>query len=478
MNIRFLLFLFICFSLSACEKDDSTGSDDRSATLKWIENTMREHYYWYKEIPAAGKLNYTREPEDFFYSLLSKEDGKDYMNSAGQMQHYYFSTIEELSDGDTRSSIQEDNSYGFEFTTVYINDAKELYALILYVLKDSPAYEAGLRRGDWIIKINDKAITDANYQSLFGDEACTLTMAKWNSTDKRFVVQPDNVEIVSARKVEDNPVYFWDVIESPVKKKRIGYLVYNHFSMGKNDDDTSYDDKLKELSGSEFNGVDEFVLDLRYNNGGFISSGILLCSILQPGSALGTELGYMQYNDKQRNRKRSFKTGTEQLGTTGRNLNLRTLYVLVSGSTASASEMVINSLTPFMNVVVIGETTIGKNVGSVEYTSNDKKWEMHPIVCKIYNSTGFTEYEDGIEPDVELNEAFIPVAPRVVEPTEVLPLGNPEERLLKAAIDLIDETTTKTRSTDTPGMVTYRKAPINSIDRKATGSVIIDTHGI
>lgn len=60
---------------------------------------------------------------------------------------------------------------------------------------------------------------------------------------------------------------------------------------------------LKSLSGSDFNGVDEFVLDLRYNNGGALSSGILLCTILQPGNQVGSKLGYLQYNDKQKTKR-------------------------------------------------------------------------------------------------------------------------------------------------------------------------------
>lgn len=72
MKIKTLLFLFICLSLSACKDDDDpSGNSDRPETQAWIEDTMREHYYWYNEIPAAGKLNYANDPETFFYSLLS-----------------------------------------------------------------------------------------------------------------------------------------------------------------------------------------------------------------------------------------------------------------------------------------------------------------------------------------------------------------------------------------------------------------------
>lgn len=476
MKIKTLLFLFICLSLSACKDDDDpSGNSDRPDTQAWIEDTMREHYYWYNEIPVAGKLNYANDPETFFKSLLSDKDGKDYQTSDGETRHQHFSIIKERTGGNTRSTINEEYSYGFEFSGIYkSNTSKEILALVLYIVEGSPADEAGLQRGDWITKINDVPVTDANFASLIGGEACSLTIEKWDQEKKKPVEQKEKINLPAARQVEDKPVHTWNIIYSPVKKKKVGYLLYNHFTAGRSDNDTSYDDLLKSLSGSYFNGVDEFVLDLRYNNGGALSSGILLCTIFQPENQVGSKLGYLQYNDKQKNKKVQFNTNKSLLGSNGKNLNLKTLYVLVSSSSASASEMVINSLEPFMDVVVIGETTVGKNVGSLEYTSDDKKWEMHPIVCQIYNSEDFTDYADGITPDVEADERGEIVKPNSLRVAEIFPLGDSNERLFKAAIDLIDGKTTLTRSIDAPGTVAYKKVPGNSIDRKATGSVIIN----
>ena len=164
MKLKTLLFLFICLSLSACKDDDNEpgGNGNRPETQAWIEDTMREHYFWYNEIPASEKLNYASEPEAFFKSLLSYKDGKN--RGTG---HQYFSYIEELTGGNTRSSINESYSYGFEFTGIYADKAHQnILTLVLYVVEGSPADEAGLKRGDWITKINDNAVTDANFPSL------------------------------------------------------------------------------------------------------------------------------------------------------------------------------------------------------------------------------------------------------------------------------------------------------------------------
>lgn len=155
---------------------------------------------------------------------------------------------------------------------------------------------------------------------------------------------------------------------------------------------------------------------------------------------------YIEYKDK---KKSNYKLErSTQLKTTGKNLNLKTLYVLTSNSSASASELVINCLRPYMgekNVVLIGLQTEGKNVGSVTYTNDDKTWEMHPIIGKVYNSEGKSDYENGFLPDYELDEAYEYWNDNTVSILEVLPLGDTNERLLQAALSLIDLNTSNRR---------------------------------
>lgn len=477
---KYVFFLFIALLASACSDDDNEpgGNDggeknERTDIQKWIEDTMRKEYYWYKDIPEASKLKYKDvKPEDFFMSLLSEKDGKDYKIDEKTTGHYFYSSIEDLSK-DTRSSIQTDYSYGFEFTGVNYGD--EVRALIQYVLPNTPASDANLKRGNWISKINNAPLTNSNYRSLYGSEECTLTIVEFDPTANKFI-NPKDVEVESACPVEDNPVFHYDIITSPVKNKKVGYLVYNHFTDGKDEKDKSYDNELRTIS-ARLKGVDEFVLDLRYNNGGLLTSARLLCAILAPETALGKSFGYLKYNDK--------KSGTSPIEVTkttlapgGQNLNMEKIYVLVSSISASASEMVINSLRPHMgdkNVILIGEQTEGKNVGSNPYTSDDKLWKMHPITCQIYNSVDFTDYANGFSPDYEMNEAFKPRGDGYVDILEMLPLGDPEERLLNAAISLIDGKSITTRSSaSSSNQAVYKKASIQSIDRRATNGVIIN----
>lgn len=501
---KYLFLLLACLLVSGCDDDKKepvkpTPTEDRPDVLAWIEDTMRENYYWYKDIPAS--LNYESDEETFFYSLLSTKDGKK--ATGGNPYSYIENTA-----GRTRSFIQEYYSYGIEFRGIFLTKT-QIAALVLYVVPDSPAEDAGLERGDWIIQMDGKYITtNEMFASLQGGPKRTLTVVNWSST----AVNPENritvgnitfvnkreVSIEPATTVVDNPVYLYKTIERG--GKTVGYLLYNHFANGTDDDSQKYDNELRTVSKTfKDAGVNEVILDLRYNNGGALSSAILLCELLAPNTVnSNTTLGYLKYNDKQKTQDYEFTFGDYPISP-GANLNLQRLYVLTSSSTASASEMVINSLSPFMDVIVIGDQTTGKNVGSVTYPNDNDPypygtttWEMHPIVCQISNSDGFTDYATGFVPGTYnkthqktpvsevgyIDEAFdfetADDGETYAYLTETLPLGDENERMLKVALQMIDGTYTRSIAAPATQGQKFVKLPGSSIDRKASGAVTID----
>ena len=480
----FLSTLLICLFFGSCgdDKEPQSKRKDIPKNIAWIEDTMRDHYYWYKDIPSEDRLDYTLNEKDFFMSLLSESDGKKYITSSGT-RHNYFSNIKNLSDPATysirSSSGQGKISYGFELMSVYTNPTHtNMQLLVQYVLKDSPAEESGIKRGDWITHIEDKPITSSDFSAILnGGGEVTLIIQRWDSERKRHVTVPEKINLPAAREVLDNPIHTAKVITTPSKGKKVGYLVYNHFTKGISDNDNSYDNELRKLSGTTFDGVDEFVLDLRYNGGGYISSAAILCAILAPKATLGKPLCYLKYNDKSYPKESVINAGEDLLKPNGKNLNLSTLYVLVSSSSASASEMLINSLRPYMKeVVIIGEQTLGKNVASNAYTSSDKAWEINPIICIVYNSERNADYANGFPPDYKLNEAFTPTLqdPNIVTLDEVRELGDENERLLRVALNLIDGTDSAPRSAELEKGPFYTVAPFNSISHRATNGTIID----
>ena len=301
-----------------------------------------------------------------------------------------------------------------------------------------------------------------------GGNAATLSVANYKKTESSSWTNIRTINITSARTIEDDPLYYHNVYTSSTGKK-VGYLVYNHFTADKDENkgDGIYDTKLLSWS-KDFAGVDEFILDLRYNNGGLISCAQLLATILAPSDALGRIFCIEEFNGKSWIQKKSNLYYNSNLVKNGINLNLKTIYVLVTDMTASASELVINGLKPYANVILIGTKTEGKNVGSITIEDESKyDWYMQPIVCKLYNAENKSDYEDGMTVNYELDEA------RLQNMDSFLELGDTNELLLNAALGIIDGNY-KTSALSRSSWPTFRKAG-SSLDRKASNGVIINT---
>ena len=149
------------------------------------------------------------------------------------------------------------------------------------------------------------------------------------------------------------------------------------------------------------------------------------------------------YEDVNPENLRNYFTSNLNSEATISSLNLSKIYILTSPSTASASELVINGLKPFIDVVQIGDKTIGKNVGSItlydspSFSRKDRSskhtYAMQPIVLKVVNADGFGDYFNGISPDYLIQENL----------GNLGVLGNPSENLLSSALQLIESNNRK-----------------------------------
>ena len=448
-NLLIVLAGLLVMSLyfGGCAVDRWEAYAGRTQTDRWIDDTMRVWYYWKQDIPHTNDLNYFSPPFEFFASVLSEQDGKD-----GQP----FSTIDSLDAPATRGVPSTDYGYGFQYTTNHVEDNDTaLYARLLYVSPDSPAGEAGLERGDWILEMDGEPITENNYSRLNGGEGITLTVGYYDAAQDTILAYAEPQTLAPARTFYDNPVHYRNVYVSG--SKRVGYLVYNHFTGGLTESSTEYDDDLREaFNYFATEQVNEFVLDLRYNNGGQLSCASLLCAMLAPSSALGQTLAYLEFNESIGEQEMVFD---ESLIQGGANLNLSRLYVLTSTETASASEMLINCLKPYMEVVLVGGTTVGKNVASRAFVNEELMLEMRPIVCKLYNADRESEYAEGFTADVSVDENG--------DMARFLPFGNPDELMLYTALNLINGTQSETQQAAAQ-TVTVK---YNSVARKASQAV-------
>ncbi len=433
---RFTIVIFSLLALVACEKEDINISTSDDSVNEWIEHTMRENYLWYSEMPSHEELKPDKDPQSFFQTLLSEKDGKDLPEG-----HHYFSRLEKATT--TRSIFDTNDSYGFDFAVYNMKSKSGTFktAIILYVLPNSPASDAGLKRGDWILGINGPLGSIKDFNALRNGGSITLHLGKSFGNE---IIPGKIVTIEASRPVEDTPflkdsIYFYG-------NKRIGYLMYNHFATGPNEldrNDFSYDLHLRRIfTHFKSQDVNELILDLRYNGGGLLTSAQLLASLIAPKSTLGEPMCIMEYNDKNLNNA-NVMNFLELSKVETCNLNLPRLFVLTGTTTASASELVINSLRPYIDVQLIGEHTLGKTVGMTVYNeSATYGWILSPVTFRIYNKLHEANYENGFYPNIQINEFD----------SELKELGDIHEPLLACAISEITGASNKTRSSllDTP----------------------------
>ncbi len=414
--LTFILFI-------GCNSDEPLGQNEY--VNKWILDNMEFYYLWNEDIPNSP--NKSQEPEAFFESLLSNEDR--------------FSWIQEDYQELLNSLQGVNKEAGYEFKLYRESTSNEnVIAQVVYIKAGSPAASKDLLRGDIITEINGELMTLSNYQSLLGliSENHNVRYKRYNSLTEVF----DDKGTLSLTTVEfaENPNYLHAVLEYPGKK--IGYYVYNFFASGPTQTSEQYLTEMEQVF-SEFQtaGVTDLVLDLRYNSGGSETATIRLASLIGTGVDNTKTFTRREYNEELTEAIindpslgsdffiKKFENKTQNVG----NLISGKMYVLTSTRTASASELLINGLKPFMEVFIIGDTTVGKNVGSFSlYEENDPKntWGMQPIVVKSFNSLNQSDYSTGFIPNIADRDSDL----------VLFPLGDPEENLLSQAIGEITGT--------------------------------------
>jgi carboxyl-terminal processing protease len=438
----------------------TTGAVTDGEVNDWILANMKAWYFWNDKIPATSDKSLT--PDKYFDSLLNKFDATT--NPTGDR----FSWIQKSADELKASLSGEQTTTGMEFK-LFLRESgsTDVIARVLYVQRDSPADKAGVKRGDVITSVNGTKLTTTNYSSLIFGEGATKTYG-FGAIEGNKIVDSAGTKSITAVVYQANPVYLDSVYT--IQGKKVGYLVYNQFVPGPNNTNTgAYDQQLRSVFGRfKAKGITEFVLDLRYNPGGYVSSSTVLGSLIGKGANSSKLFYKKEYNKTIAAEYQAYdkEKGTDSFNgffyNEPNNIggSLQRVYVLTTSGSASASELLINGLRPYMDVVTLGTTSYGKNVGSITITDSKGriKWGMQPIVSKTYNSLSQSDYSTGFVPKVEVKE-YSNVAWK--------PLGDVNDALLNEAIFQI----TGSRS----GRVAARdgvETPAlgSSIERKAGGS--------
>lgn len=292
------------------------------------------------------------KPEDLFEDLLNKPESKypngDAIDRFSWIVDDYTVLEQEL------SGISKNNGVDFRLSRV-ASGSNDLVGYVRYIIPNSDASTKAIKRGDLFTSVNGTKLTVSNYESLLiNSDSYTLNLADYNGS--AFVLNGKSVALTKTV-LEENPIFINKVFVSGSHK--IGYLMYNGFY-------SEYDDRLNQAFGTlKGQGVTDFILDLRYNGGGSIATSAKLASMIT--GQFDTQIfSKMTFNSKQMQGLSA--ADMEDLNVRFvknlNSLNMTTVYVITTASTASASELIINGLKPYINVVQIGETTVGKNVGS------------------------------------------------------------------------------------------------------------------
>ena len=412
----------------------------------FIWKGLNQYYYWQEAVDfladskTSNAAEYVKllgnsvDPSDFFTSLNHPDDrfswiDEDYVNLENQL-----------------AGISASNGMKF-LVSRQCDDCNELVAFVTYVLPESDAAAKGIERGDFITTVNGIELKVFNYiDLLFGEElSYTLGLADYNQADQVFNSSGETVTLNKVENFQEHPIHKNLVLD--VGGQKVGYLMYNKFL-------NEFDDQLiQTFSDFATEGITDLVVDLRYNGGGSVRTCVYLASMItgQFTDEIFAQqiwnsklLAYFEAlnsnsNDSDDRELKNYFTSTNSEGLTLPALNLNTVYIIATNRSASASELLINGLAPHINVLLIGNTTTGKNVGSItvyDYIDNEGNknpnhtYAMQPIVLKIANSVGFADYANGLDPDIEVRERA----------SNLGVLGTPSEPLLSVALSQISGT--------------------------------------
>lgn len=400
-----------------------------SAALNEVmDKRLREDYLWaddYAKLEIDKTVNYDK----FLYTHLTKlgdiniEDGgyyRDYSASAGE--RYIYSYISEVTT--TKAPIatkagELTSTFGLGigpmFASVYESGTDYIGLTIGYVYPGSPAETAGLRRGDTIYKMGSTRITRSNYQSvmqeLFYSPSGTydIVYARYEANDaaERYDLVQDKKAEVTAASYGYNPIIYAAILTnselssdnsaSDLPPFNIGYMASESFDATAQE---VMDYQIKQFIDA---GITELILDLRFNVGGEVQQSRYLASSIV-GRDYDDKIFFKAKFRDGKIEEWPFKSGpseSDKLGVAP-SMGLKRLWVIMSESTASASELIINALKGVdFPITLIGSRSEGKNVG-MEVTHemyNGRRFEFAPIT--YWGLNGKDEYapKDGFMPD-------------------------------------------------------------------------------
>jgi len=369
----------ICFTVAllcpwiAYAQNGPTSCNTTSQNL-WVRDQLNTYYYWYQFMPTGVNPASFNSPESYLEAVRYRPIDNT------------FSFITNAASNDAFYSDSQFIGYGFgnQTTTTGIR--------VLQVYDDSPALEAGLSRGDFITSVNGRTvpamIADGTIGGAFGAaEIGVATTIEWETQ----AGERRNARMVK-RLVTIPTVSLTSVVE--IDGRKVGYLFFRNFVQPSTAALTEAFAALKTA------GATELVLDLRYNGGGMVEVAVHLGSLIGGARTNGQVMLNYVHNDKIG----PILDKTTRFANPEQALNLQRLVVITTRGSASASELVINSLRPYIPVTIIGDTTYGKPVGQYGLRFCDKV--LYPVAFSIKNANLEGDFFDGLAVDCAAGDDY------------------------------------------------------------------------
>ncbi|MCX2836555.1 S41 family peptidase [Salinimicrobium sp. MT39] len=435
LSFFMLLFIYGCHD----DRDDVLVASGELEIKNFIWRAMNDMYLYKADVPNLADDRFANQEElnEFLRSYSSPEElfyeglVADFDDFSFLVQDYR--ALEKLLDGINTSNGMQ---YG---VVAYPPGSQNVVGYVRYVLPNTSAEEQGVKRGDLFNSIDGVELNRENYSRLLQQQSYTIGMAEF--TEGEIIATGETINL-QKEEYTTNPVYIATTFETT--NATVGYLMYNGFT-------GTFDDVLNNtFAYFKAEGVQELIVDLRYNGGGSVETASDLASMIT-GQFTGEIFSKEQWNEEYQNLLES--TAPESLvnlfddkirtGAAINSLGLGKVYFITTLRTASASELVINGLKPYIDVIQVGENTTGKFQASTTLydspnfrrngANTGHSYAVQPLIYKSLNVNNVTDYSEGLSPDVEIKEDF----------TDLGVLGDPNEPLLAAVLSLIEGRTSE-----------------------------------
>lgn len=419
---RFFIACLAIIAIMSCRKNDVGATlpepkDSVQRINRWILDSMLKYYLYsdgYTSYPSLSE-----KPEVFFDRLLDPRDRFSWISNGVNI-------------GPAANAFDR---YGFHYILIQLSDYSAAYwmGIVTFSVHDSPAARAGFHRGTCFTRINGSLITAGNKEQLIAQMNNNSSLKLTTADKTGGAWQETGSKTMTPAYFEERPVYTTRVFKT--QQTAVGYIFYNGFKDFFDKDILEALDKLKAAQ------VSDLILDLRYNPGGSVASAAKIATAISNGIAQDDLFARYKGNSRQGIKTQSFAAAIESSSNSYRKnfndlvaagLQLNRVYILSTAATASAAEMMINNLRPYLQVIHIGERTLGKDKAGMIIRDmrqpREIQWFLQPMLFSVFNADSKGDYSNGLTPDYTINEF------------EQLPLpgiGEADDALIHKALSLI-----------------------------------------